>query len=289
MGNHAGDGGPSSLNALHRERSAHLPGVRPHAGQAPAVARRGRHSCREDPPRRPRRRGVIRPSSKLNLTSTLPGWAWRKALVRALWAMEKRRVRVSVASGGSVPDWDIPVGTPVILSNVEQWDQRTRPSSRPSRMWPASMGPRISHMADRGKLQGCVQGGRQFLVGLAGQFPGPVNAQADHVGGLGGGVVNRLGQLDAFPPELPLPGHRTAPPDAFEPGDETDAQHEGEHHGQPGEEDLLVAGVQVQAKGPPSGTPRRRRRQPWPSRRGSVRGTRRPRQRRQGTGSRPGR
>ena len=33
--------------------------------------------------------------------------------------MEKRRVRVSVARGGSVPDWDIPAGTPVIFSNVD--------------------------------------------------------------------------------------------------------------------------------------------------------------------------
>ena len=57
------------------------------------------------------------------------------------------------------------------------------------------------------QLQGGVQGGLEFLVRPARQFPGTVDPQADHVGGLSGGVVKRLGELDAFPPQLPFPGH----------------------------------------------------------------------------------
>ena len=88
-------------------------------------------------------------ASKSSLTSTLPGRACRNALVSALWRYgEEDGARTSVESGGSVPDCDILAGTAVIFSNVAQCDHNTRPSSLPSKMWPASMGRLSSHIAD---------------------------------------------------------------------------------------------------------------------------------------------
>ena len=72
------------------------------------------------------------------------------------------------------------------------------------------MGPLTSHMADLDSAVGCIQSGHEVLVRFASQFPGPVNPQANHVGGLSGRVVNRLGEFDPFPSQLSLPCHRSA-------------------------------------------------------------------------------
>ena len=62
----------------------------------------------------------------------------------ALWAMAKRRARVSTSSSGSSPDCCISVGTDVTLENVSVCDQSARPSSLPSKMWPSTMSDRLA-------------------------------------------------------------------------------------------------------------------------------------------------
>ena len=54
-----------------------------------------------------------------------------------------------------------------------------------------------------------------------------------------------------FPQQLPLPGHRGLPPDPFESNNHTDAQHDGVHHRQPGQQHLLPARIQVQTRAHP--------------------------------------
>ena len=58
-------------------------------------------------------------------------------------------------------------------------------------------------------------------------------AQADHVRGLGGGVVDGLGELDALPKQLPLPFRGLLSSHPFEPGDEAHGCDDGIHSHHP--------------------------------------------------------
>ena len=164
----------------------------------------------------------------------------------ALWAMEKRRARVSTASGGSVPDCSISAGIDATLSNVSVCDQSTRPSSLPSKRRPLVDG--TPQLPDGRLRQRCGRGqrGGQLLVRAAGQPHGLAYPQADHVRGLRGRVVDGLGELDALPEQLPFPFRGLLSPDPFEPGDEADGGDDGIHRHHPGEQGLLLAGIEVE-------------------------------------------
>ena len=110
-----------------------------------------------------------------------------------------------VDSGGSVPCWTNSAGTEVMTVKVAAWASSTSPSSSPRNICPPSMGCLSSHMADRERSATSRSLALSFLVGLVHQLHRPLDAQADHVGPLGGGVVDGLGELDALALQFPLP------------------------------------------------------------------------------------
>ena len=59
--------------------------------------------------------------------------------------------------------------------------------------------------------------------------------------------MNGLGELNALPVQPPFPFHGLLPRDPFEPGDQADARDDAVHGHQPGEQGLLLAGIEVEA------------------------------------------
>ena len=111
------------------------------------------------------------------------------ALVMALWGYREEQTRVTVESGGSLPDCSTLVGIDVIVVNVEAWELSTRPNSLPSKMGPASIGCLNSPHGRLRKGVDRLQPGDQFVAapvvrGVRQLYRG-LDAQANHVGGLG--------------------------------------------------------------------------------------------------------
>ena len=65
-------------------------------------------------------------------TSTFAARAYLKALVSALWEMEKRRLRTSAVRAGSNPRCTTSAATEVTVVNVAAWDWSTNPRLDPS-------------------------------------------------------------------------------------------------------------------------------------------------------------
>ena len=109
------------------------------------------------------------------------------------------------------------------------------------------MGRRSSHIADLDRGSRRCQPLLKLGVRIAGQLDGALYAQADHVGGLGGGVVNLLGEVNALLVSLAFTIHCGPPPGAFEPDDEADAHGNEIHHGQSGRQRMVLSHFKVEA------------------------------------------
>ena len=99
-----------------------------------------------------------------------------------------------------------------------------------------------------GQPGGCCEGGSQRRVPRLGLRLRGVEAQPDHVGRLCRRIVNGLGELDPLALERPLPLHRRLPPGPFEPGDESDIQHQRVHPSHPDQQLLLMTRDEVQSR-----------------------------------------
>ena len=86
---------------------------------------------------------------------------------------------------------------------VAAWASRTSPSSSPRNICPPSMGCLSSHMADRDSSATSRSLAFSSSLRIVRQLHSPIDAQADHVGPLGGGVVDGLRELDALALQLP--------------------------------------------------------------------------------------